>query len=72
MFLVEAAQDGGVPDCMYLLGAMGTALVVVTGALVKAVTVAWKERELRVSREIAFHAETQLMLKAANEKKGGS
>jgi hypothetical protein len=47
--VAEAAGEGGVPTCMYLLGAMGTALVVVTTALVKAVTIAWKERDLRVA-----------------------
>ena len=51
----ETAEGGGVPTCMYLLGAMGTALVVVTTALVKAVSVAWNERNARIAdREAAI------------------
>ena len=51
--LVEAAE-GAVPSCMYLLGAMGTALLAVVGALVKVASMLLAEKMARISDKEAI------------------
>ena len=48
------AAEGGVPSCMYLLGAMGTALALVTGALVKVSSMLLAEKVARLSDKEAI------------------
>lgn len=43
------AAEGGVPSCMYLLGAMGAALLAVTGALVTVAKMLLAEKVARLS-----------------------
>lgn len=67
----EMAEGGGVPSCMYLLGVMGVVVLSLAGAVVKLAKMAWEERMGRMTDRNDMNAELSVMLKAANEKKGG-
>ena len=68
----EMAAGGGMPTCMYLLGVMGAVVLALAAALVKLAKMAWDERMGRMTDKNEMDSELRAMLKATNEKRGGS
>ncbi len=72
-YLLQATQgDSGTPSSMLIIGALVTALLGSWAVIAKLASLAWNERMGRMEDRVAMNAELTLMLKAANEKKGGS
>jgi hypothetical protein len=53
-YRVAEVVEGAVPSCMYLLGAMGTALLAVVGALVKVASMLLSEKMARITDKEAI------------------
>jgi len=60
------------PSCIWLLSALGAAVVTLAGALVKVAKLAWEERLGRLTDRNDTIAQLRVMNQAAKEKKGDS